>query len=426
MAARAVRRAGRRAARDSPTTIPITAAIIESGLAADIHTTQPVSADVTGSFRELVLFIDDTDIDRVGRSTGSAFNLRAEPLDGRGGDPALLFSSTIHGDPATPLLEAYVGDPMVVRTLASAHQRHPHHARRRPLVPPRAVQPGLGPVSTVSVGISERYDLVIPAAGGPGRRAGDYLYRNGRPTKLREGSWGILRVLDRARDPTALQPLPERAPVAAATGDVCPPGAPTRHFDVHALAVPLPMLRGAAGLVYALAGDVAALSSGASEPQPLVLHVDAGDCLDVRLTNDTTAGAVSFHVDQLVSDPLVDGGITLGDDPPQTTPPGATSSYRLYADPAIGETVGLVSDYGDVLTNPALGLYGAIVVGAPGARFLDPVTGADVAGESRTSVVVSDAAGSVPRCQPLLRGQRPVHRHAPHALHGEGGRHQRA
>ena len=39
-----------------------------------------VSADVAGSFRELVLFIqDDNILTRLGNSSGSSYNLRVEP-----------------------------------------------------------------------------------------------------------------------------------------------------------------------------------------------------------------------------------------------------------------------------------------------------------------------------------------------------------
>ncbi len=249
---------------------PVDGQAIESGLLADIHTHSPVSSAVSGSFREFVLcVIDGTDINRVGRSTGSAVNLRAEPLDGRGGDPAHALDSAVHGDPATPVLRAYVGDPIVIRTLASAtndiHTLHVDgHAFR--LEPWSTASRS---VDTALIGVSERFDLSIPAAGGPARRPGDYLYRNGRPSKFQEGSWGILRVLDRARAPDSLQPLPDVPTVAAATGDICPPGAPVRAFDVHAVAVPLPMLRGKTGLVYVLARDLAAVTAGTLDPQPL-------------------------------------------------------------------------------------------------------------------------------------------------------------
>ena len=147
--------------------------------------------------RELVLFIqDDQPLTQVGKSSGSSFNLRAEPLAARGGDPWDLFSSKIHGDPATPLLEAFAGDPLVIRALVSGtndvHTLHTDgHWFRSELWSKKSA-----PTSTIQLGISERYDLVMPKAGGPQALAGDYRYYNGRAFKLREGSWGIIRVHD--------------------------------------------------------------------------------------------------------------------------------------------------------------------------------------------------------------------------------------
>ena len=48
---------------------------------ADVHTDGIVSADIVGSFRELVSFIqDDNPLTRVANSSGGSLNLRAEPL----------------------------------------------------------------------------------------------------------------------------------------------------------------------------------------------------------------------------------------------------------------------------------------------------------------------------------------------------------
>jgi manganese oxidase len=263
---------------------PRTGSELRSGTIADIHTTSPVSADVAGSFRELVSFVqDESTVLSVGRSTGSALNLRAEPLAKRSEDPAKVFSSEAHGDPATPLLDAYVGDPVVVRSLVSAtndvHTWHVDgHWFRKELFSPSS-----RPVSTAHLGISERFDLVLPAAGGPQKLPGDYLYGNGRSFKLREGSWGLLRVHDRARG-EGLRPLPgHEAPVTPPTS-VCPPSAPVQRFDVATVDVALPMLDGRRGRIFALAADAPALRAGTAPPEPMVLHVGVGDCVQVRLS----------------------------------------------------------------------------------------------------------------------------------------------
>ena len=75
-------------------------------------------------------------------------------------------------------------------------------------------------------------------------------------------------------------------------------------------------------------------------------------------------------------------------------PPGGTRTYRFYASPEVGETVGVSRDWGDVLTNPALGLYGAVVVGPKGARYRDPSTGADLAASASWRADVVPARGA--------------------------------
>jgi hypothetical protein len=59
----------------------------------------------------------------------------------------------------------------------------------------------------------------------------------------------------------------------------------------------------------------------------------------------------------------------------------------------VGTTVALLRDWGDVLANPAKGLYGAVVVGPPGSTYRDPVTGADVSGGAGWRVDVHPPTG---------------------------------
>ena len=52
-------------------------------------------------------------------------NYRCEPMRERlkkREDPAHIFSSLCYGDPATPILETYPGEPMVIRLLDGAHE----------------------------------------------------------------------------------------------------------------------------------------------------------------------------------------------------------------------------------------------------------------------------------------------------------------
>jgi hypothetical protein len=264
------------------------------------------------------------------------------------------------------VLEAQVGDPVVVRTLVAGtndvHTWHldGHWFRTEPYSLTSR------PVNTVHLGISERYDLVIPRAGGPQGRPGDYVYRSGRIFKLREGSWGLLRVHPLGAS-GALQPLPGRQATPLSVGGLCPQEAPLKAFVVAAITVPLPMLEGSQGIAYVLEKDRGAVLAGSRAPEPLVLHVNVGDCLEVQLRNETDA-PVSLHADLLAYDPADASPV----------PPGEVRPYSFFAHPEVGETAALLRDAGNVLENPRLGLYGAVIVGSPGTRYSLPATGADL------------------------------------------------
>ena len=268
---------------------------VRSGPVVDVHTDGIVSTDLTGSFREMLLFIqDDNTLTKEGRSSGSSLNLRVAPLKAREGDPSLLFSSEAHGDPETPLLEAYLGDPIVLRGLVSpmndVHTIHVdgHWFRIEPY---SETSP---PVNTAHIGISERYALVMPEAGGPQKMPGDYLYYNGRSFKFKEGSWGLIRVLDDDAN-GSVQKLPGHEAIPFPASSVCPTDAPVKEFPVAAVDVPLPMLGDTNGKIYVLEGDKAAVLSGSQSPEPLVLHVNVGDCVNIALSNETSGGPVSVH-----------------------------------------------------------------------------------------------------------------------------------
>ena len=369
---------------------PSTGEEILSGPIADIHTDRQVLPGLDGSFREYVLFMNDRN-----PQTGSTFNLRAEPLGAateRGRGPAhLAMSSVLHGDPATPVLSAYLGDPLIFRLLTSATEEvHPFHITGHQFRQER-FQADSPLLSTFGVGISERFNAYVGGAGGTAVKAGDYLYYNGTERHFLEGSWGILRVHDTLQ--ASLQPLPGREPPtgpgfpslayaaavpprAAVPGDPCPADAFQAAFNVTAIDMPLTFnaeagLEQPTGRIYVLDSDVDAVVNGETRPEPLVIRANAGDCLTVRFTNRASQPA-TFHVDGASFDPQGSLGVTLGYNPDQAVQPGERIDYKYYAATELGAL--LVRDFGNPFRNTREGLYGALIIEPAGSTYHDPIT----------------------------------------------------
>jgi hypothetical protein len=110
--------------------------------------------------------------------------------------------------------------------------------------------------------------------------------------------------------------------------------------------------------------------------------MNVGDCLEVRLRNETDV-PVSLHADLLAYDPAEAGPVL----------PDEVRRYTLFAHPEVGETAALLREAGNVLESPRLGLYGAVIVGAPGTRYAHPTTGEDVGGGASWAVDAYPVAG---------------------------------
>ncbi len=367
---------------------PATGEPLLSGPIADIHNEGQVLPGLEGSFREYVLFMTDNN-----PLTGSAINLRAEPLfadSQRGqGPPELMLSSVLHNDPATPLLRAYEGDQILMRLLTSATEEvHPFHITGHNFRQER-FQEASPPLTVFGVGISERFNAYL----GPAGIAGDYMYYNGAERHFREGSWGILRVHDTMQPD--LQPLPgqeppegdgfpalsftgEAPPIADDPGQPCPAGANSRTYDISAIERPLVFNMDAGliidtGRLYILDEDVEQVLAGNKAAEPLVIRANAGDCLTINFTNRMTVQPASFHLDSPSFNPQGSLGITLGYNPAQAAQPGESLTYRYYADKELGSV--LIRDFGNLLRNAREGLYGALIVEPAGSSYHDPYTG---------------------------------------------------
>ncbi|XVH32387.1 multicopper oxidase domain-containing protein [Haloferacaceae archaeon DSL9] len=173
-----------------------------------------------------------------------AINNRSEPFIRRfernSDEQHLVYSSEVHGDPATPVLNAFLGDPVAfevetstgksrgLRFHLSDHQwfrfvgeerQPPGEVVTDPSVPE---SPTIGVDDRFGVGLGLRFDM-LGGAGGLAESTGDFIYQETLERRLLEsGMWGIFRVRDHpdafgedCRSDTTTdircQPLPDRA-----------------------------------------------------------------------------------------------------------------------------------------------------------------------------------------------------------------------
>jgi hypothetical protein len=137
-------------------------------------------------------------------------------------------------------------------------------------------------------------------------------------------------------------------------------------------------LRNPEAKIYVLEDEVTKVG-GDTQPMPLTIRANVGDCLKVNLTNKLKEGRASFAAFGLAFDPKDSQGVNLGNNAgDQTVASGESRTYTFYADPFNGETQTLVWDWGNVSTNPRNGLFGGVIVGPKGSMYRDPKTGADV------------------------------------------------
>ena len=436
---------------------PVTGEEIRSGAIADIHTTGSVGVGEQGSFREFMLFLSNGRRGRpeltqspppLGMSLnfGSEceegnINLRAEPIGERipralqhdewnGGicrndfvdddtgdllstpfsiqtaDP-YVFSSVKYGDPRTPLLRAYAGDPVVIRTIGTAERVEALRMQGHRFQRERFNVDG-DVMDTMTTGVSERFDYILDGgAGGPKHMPGDYLYYSTRNFAFESGAWGIFRVHDTRQD--SLQPLPDRTPPPTGEGfptqtwtgqapappdpaqarAVCPSSVPNRSYDVSIFdttldsaptspnQLPYPM-DDPNGIVYALTSNVAAIRAGTMRLEPLVLRANVGDCVHVTLHNEITAGSTfggtraGFSLAKLLSDPQQSGGAAVGFNPDTTVPIGGQYTYTFYADRQLGTSI-----FQNLGSEMSLlhGAYGLFITEPANSFWLDNETG---------------------------------------------------
>jgi hypothetical protein len=187
-------------------TDPVSGAPVSFGTQVDVH------APGSPGYRDFTLALADDD-PIIGGSfmpyptavkTPALINYRA--ASGRG-DDANTFSSAAHGDPSTPLLQAYAGDPTKVHFLVAPGSEQMHvfglggqYWAFDPEIP------GSQEIASQGVGPNETFDAeLVGGAGGLARSRGDFFYGDVRRPFTQAGMWGLMRVMS---DPSCpIKPL---------------------------------------------------------------------------------------------------------------------------------------------------------------------------------------------------------------------------
>ncbi|HKY28626.1 MAG TPA: hypothetical protein VJM12_11870 [Pyrinomonadaceae bacterium] len=282
-------------------------------------------------------------------------NYRNEPLPYRigTGDPSKAFDSSVvqpgsipgmSGDPFTPQLRAYQGDNTQIRLLVGAHMfAHQFNL----LGPTWFAEPSWknsGYRTAQPMGLSEHFELLfqVPSssAASTGRKCPDnmsdanctdYLYSASMDEfGLANGMWGLFRAYSPTAEAKQLKPLPNNpvGPTAKVDYMTCPSPLPApgikRTFRVTAVTAqkalalrtpvfpatspakgtlvfndrggPSKQLNNPNGLLYVRSEDLdgqGRLKDGAPI-EPLILRANAGDCIEVELTNALSYGSDVF------------------------------------------------------------------------------------------------------------------------------------
>lgn len=302
------------------------------------------------SFREFALFVHDFAMlfDKDGNALnppevpGShddpgvmGINYRSEPMRERlkrEEDPAYIFSSIVHGDPATPVLETYPGDEIMIRLLDGAHEEQ-HSLNVTGMSWKKEIEvKRLRP-------LCKGKDQILPLPPCPGK---DAVIRKYEIAAIQRK---ILYNNHGDHDPDGLLFIPVKEVEKAQKENYC--------------------------------------------PHPLILRANAGEWIEVTLHNlfdpkkpipyydyprvpldfrHKPSMRVSINPQLLRYDPVNDSGINVGyNNKEQTVGPGESKKYLWYADQEYGACI--LQSFGDIRNHRYHGLFGAVMIEPAGAGW---------------------------------------------------------
>lgn len=355
------------------------------------------------SFREFVMFVHDFALlfDKDGNPLnppevpGShddpgvmGINYRCEPMRERlkrDNEPAYIFSSLVHGDPSTPILETYPGDEILIRLLDGAHEEQHSFNLTGMSWHTEPADPASPLTASQTIGISEAFNIRITKPYVPG----DYLYYFGGIDDAWLGLWGIIRVHGRM--------MKRLKPLCKAKNQLLPlppcPGKDSviRKYEVAAIQREIVYNRHGDhdpnGLLFIPLEDVERAKSPNYQPKPLILRANAGDWIEVTLHNlfdpkqpipyfdyprvpldldYEPSMRVSLNPQFLNYDPVNDSGINVGyNNREQTVGIGESKKYLWHADKEYGACI--LQSFGDMRNHRYHGLFGTVLIEPPGA-----------------------------------------------------------
>lgn len=314
-------------------------------------------------------------------------NYRCEPMRERLGekdDPAYIFSSKIHGDPATPILETYPGDEIVIRLIDGAHEEQ-HSFNIVGMSWKREIMDNMSPyASSQAIGLSEVFNLKIDEP----YQSGDYLYHYGGNDDIWLGLWGIIRAYDEPQEsllPLCKEQEKHSFSMVPKKSDII------RKYEIAVIQKDIRYNKyedhDPDGLLFVPMEELEYVLCGKRAPKPLILRANAGDWIEVTLHNcikvpvpfhdypivpldkkHKPSNRVSINPQFLKYDNIKSSGLNVGyNHKEQTIGPGKSKRYLWYADKEYG-TCGLQS-FGDIRNHRYHGLFGAIIIEPPGSKW---------------------------------------------------------
>jgi len=365
------------------------------------------------------------------------------------------------GDPFTPLLRAFENDRVQIRILVGAHEEGHNFTVNGIKWPFEPSFVNSGYRNSQMMGISEHFEFIVPTM--PKKltdKTADYLYRPGASVDdTWNGLWGLARTYKGTRaDILNLPSNPNgRAPTVTNQGNfngVCLKTQTPRLFDVTAVLAKdvLPAgtlvynkrattvknpntgethqgpLHDPTAILYVRTTDLDAatgkLKTGVPI-EPLILRANAGDCINLTLTNKLPAvlpdlagwnfvpmivekfntnqvrpsNNVGLHPQLLFYDVLDSDGFNVGFNPVQTVAPGFSRTYQWYAgDLTIDPTgAGVLKPFefggtnlmsSDTIKHASKGAFGALIIEPPNTKWTEDTN-------SRARATVTTTLGKV-------------------------------